>query len=161
MILKFFLNVSKKAQRERFLERLDKPEKNWKFSLADAQERKHWKAYQDAYEDAIRSDGHQVRAVVRGARPTRSGSRASWWPAALYEALAKLRLRYPDVGPEKKKELAAARAELVGESGAVVRAQQAPGRARRRNASVAKWRRRPPARSRRARRRGSGVDRRR
>ncbi len=114
VILKFFLNVSKKAQEERFLERLERPEKNWKFALADAQERKHWKAYMQAYEDAVRATAAKdapwyvvpadkkwfARLVVAG---------------AIYDALAKLRLRYPEVGPEKKKELAAARAELMSE----------------------------------------------
>jgi len=125
VILKFFLNVSKKAQKERFLERLERPEKNWKFSLADAQERKHWRAYMDAYQDAIGETAAQhapwyvvpadkkwfARLVVAG---------------AIYEALAKLRLRYPEVGPEKKKELAAARAELMGETKSVARSKRRP-----------------------------------
>jgi len=53
IILKFFLNVSKETQKERFLERLDRPEKNWKFSSADLTERGFWNDYQDAYERAI------------------------------------------------------------------------------------------------------------
>ncbi len=53
-IVKFFLHVSKKAQKARFLERLEQPEKNWKFSLADAKEREHWDDYMEAYEDMIR-----------------------------------------------------------------------------------------------------------
>src|SRR5687768_8247355 len=53
VIRKFFLHVSKDEQRKRFLERLDRPEKNWKFSLGDVGERSHWKEYQRAYEDAI------------------------------------------------------------------------------------------------------------
>jgi len=115
VVLKFFLNVSKKAQKDRFLERLEKPEKNWKFSLADAQERQHWKAYMDAYQDAIRATAteHAPWYVVPADK--------KWFArvvvaGALYEALAKLRLRYPDVGPEKKKELRAARAQLMGEA---------------------------------------------
>ena len=55
VVLKFFLNVSKAEQKRRFLERLDKPEKNWKFSSADAKERGHWKEYMAAYEDMIRA----------------------------------------------------------------------------------------------------------
>ena len=50
-MLKFFLNVSKKEQKERFLKRIDQPEKNWKFSAADVQERRHWDEYMAAYED--------------------------------------------------------------------------------------------------------------
>jgi PPK2 family polyphosphate:nucleotide phosphotransferase len=54
LILKFFLHVSKKAQKARFLERLDRPDKNWKFSLADARERGYWGRYMKAYEAMIR-----------------------------------------------------------------------------------------------------------
>ncbi len=53
LILKFFLNVSKKEQKKRFLERIDDPTKNWKFSLGDLKERRHWEEYQDAYQAAI------------------------------------------------------------------------------------------------------------
>lgn len=53
VILKFFLNVSKKEQKQRFLERLERPEKNWKFSAADLAERQHWDDYMEVYEDAI------------------------------------------------------------------------------------------------------------
>jgi polyphosphate kinase 2 (PPK2 family) len=54
VILKFFLNVSKEEQRERFLERLDEPAKNWKFSLADISERALWGKYQAAYQELVR-----------------------------------------------------------------------------------------------------------
>lgn len=53
VIIKFFLNVSKNEQKKRFLERIDKPDKNWKFSAGDVAERKYWKQYMKAYEDAI------------------------------------------------------------------------------------------------------------
>jgi PPK2 family polyphosphate:nucleotide phosphotransferase len=127
VILKFFLNVSRKAQKERFLERLERPEKNWKFSLADAQERSHWKAYMNAYEDGIRATASRqapwyivpadkkwfARLVVAG---------------AICDALAKLKLRYPEVGPEKRKELAAARAQLLGETKTAAARKKKPGR---------------------------------
>jgi PPK2 family polyphosphate:nucleotide phosphotransferase len=114
IVLKFFLHVSNQAQRERFLERLGRPEKNWKFSLADAQERQHWKAYMRAYEDAIRETATKeapwyvvpadkkwfARLVVAG---------------AVYDALSRLDLVYPEVGPEKKKELRAAHAAITKE----------------------------------------------
>ena len=107
-ILKFFLNVSKKEQKRRFLERLDLPDKNWKFSEADVRERQLWKQYMECYEDAIR----------RTASPA-----APWYvvPAdnkwftrlvvagAIIDALEKLDLRYPVVDDAKKKELAAAK----------------------------------------------------
>ncbi len=61
VILKFFLHVSKEEQRQRFLERLDEPSKNWKFSMADVEERKRWNDYQNAYEDMIR---HTATAIA-------------------------------------------------------------------------------------------------
>ena len=141
LILKFFLNVSRKAQQERFLERLDKPEKNWKFSLADAQERRHWKAYQDAYQDAI------GRTAAKHAPWYVVPADKKWFArvvvaGAIYEALAKLRLRYPEVGPEKKKELASARAELTGETKAAAARKKRPATKR----ASAKPRRAKPAR---------------
>ncbi len=67
VIRKFFLNVSKKEQKKRFLERLDKPEKNWKFSTADVQEREHWDDYMRAYEETIQQHRLAPGAVVRRA----------------------------------------------------------------------------------------------
>ena len=80
VIRKFFLNVSRAEQKRRFLERLDRQEKNWKFSSADANERGHWKAYMAAYEDMIRETATPARALVSWCPRTRSGLRASWWP---------------------------------------------------------------------------------
>jgi len=116
LLLKFFLNLSHTEQKKRFLERLDTPDKNWKFSTADARERGYWKAYMKAYEDMIRNT----------ATP-----RAPWYvvpadnkwfsrlvvAAAVVEAMAGLDLHYPRVGAEKKKELAAARRILMAEKG--------------------------------------------
>jgi len=65
VILKFFLNVSRREQKKRFMERLDMPDKNWKFSEADAKERQHWKDYMAAYEDAISRDREAVGSLVR------------------------------------------------------------------------------------------------
>jgi len=114
LILKFFLNVSKKEQKRRFLERLELPEKNWKFSLADAKERGHWKDYMRAYEDAIRATAtkHAPWYVVPADK--------KWFArvvvaGAIYDAISKLGLRYPEVGPDKKRELAAARTALLRE----------------------------------------------
>ncbi len=69
VILKFFLHVSKDEQKKRFLERLEEPEKNWKFSMADVEERARWDDYMAAYEDMIRHTAADARAVVR--RPRR------------------------------------------------------------------------------------------
>jgi polyphosphate kinase 2 (PPK2 family) len=114
LILKFFLHVSKEEQKERFLQRLDRPEKNWKFSMADVREREHWDAYQRAYQDMIRSTAapHAPWYVVPADR--------KWFTrlvvaAASHDALDGLKLAYPSVGEEKKQELVAARAELAGD----------------------------------------------
>ena len=128
VIVKFFLNVSRKEQKARFLERLERPEKNWKFALADAHERKHWKEYQEAYEDVIRATAtkHAPWYVVPADK--------KWFArlvvaGAIYDALARLGLRYPVVGQDKKKELAAARTELLNEGKAVKKAKRAEERA--------------------------------
>ena len=89
VIRKFFLNVSKEEQKPRFLERLDEPEKNWKFSVGDVKEREHWDDYMAAYEDTIRAHRHRARAVGRRARrqqvvrPSSSARRSSrlWSPS--------------------------------------------------------------------------------
>lgn len=114
LILKFFLNVSRAEQKKRFLERLDTPDKNWKFSTADARERGYWKAYMKAYEDMIRHSArpHAPWYVVPADN--------KWFTrlvvaAAVVEAMAGLGLHYPRVGAEKKKELAIARRMLIGE----------------------------------------------
>lgn len=120
LILKFFLNVSSKAQKERFLERLDRPEKNWKFSLADAKERGHWNAYQRAYQEMIRSTAapHAPWYVVPADKKWFSRLVVA---AAITEALDRLELAYPKVDEAKKKELAAARAALGGNGGKAAR----------------------------------------
>ena len=117
LVRKFFLHVSRKEQKRRFLERLELPEKNWKFSLADAKERGHWKDYMRAYEDAIRATAtkHAPWYVVPADK--------KWFArvvvaGAIYDAISKLGLRYPEVGPDKKRELAAARTQLLREGAA-------------------------------------------
>ncbi len=76
VIRKFFLHVSKEEQKRRFLERIDEPEKNWKFSPGDVDERAHWDDYMHAYEDAIRAHERAARARGTWCRRTTSGSRA-------------------------------------------------------------------------------------
>ena len=114
VVLKFFLHVSKAEQERRFLARLDEPEKNWKFSPSDVAERRHWKAYQRAYEDAIRATAadHAPWYVVPADH--------KWFTrlvvaAAVVDALAELGLAYPKVDAAKRKALAAARRTLAGE----------------------------------------------
>jgi PPK2 family polyphosphate:nucleotide phosphotransferase len=114
VIRKFFLNVSRGEQKRRFLERIDNPDKNWKFSATDARERGYWNDYMDAYE----------RAIAETATP-----RSPWYvvpadnkwftrivvAAAVIEALDSLDLHYPSVDKAKLKELAAVRKTLMKE----------------------------------------------
>ena len=112
-IVKFFLNVSREEQKKRFLERLDNPDKNWKFSMADARERERWGDYMDAYEEMIRhtASPHAPWYVVPADK--------KWFTrlvvaAAVLEALDDMNLAYPKVDDEKRKELEAARSVLEG-----------------------------------------------
>jgi PPK2 family polyphosphate:nucleotide phosphotransferase len=113
-ILKFFLHVSRKEQKKRFMERLDRSEKNWKFSSADAREREHWDEYMDAYEDAIRhtASAYAPWYVVPANK--------KWFTrlvvaAAVIDALEDLDLHYPKVDEKQRKELEVARALLEAE----------------------------------------------
>ena len=111
-VVKFFLNVSKKEQKRRFLERLEKPQKNWKFSAADLHERAYWDEYQQAYEDMIRNTA--TRSAPWYVVPADN----KWFTrcvvaAAVIETLDRLGLDYPKVAPAKQKELLAAKAALL------------------------------------------------
>jgi PPK2 family polyphosphate:nucleotide phosphotransferase len=111
-ILKFFLHLSKEEQRKRFLERIDDPEKNWKFSSTDIEERRYWKQYAKAYEACL------------GATSTR---RAPWYvvPAddkrnarlivshVIVDALKRLDIRYPRSDAKHRRELRAIRRQLA------------------------------------------------
>jgi len=115
IILKFFLHVSREEQKKRFMERLDNPEKNWKFSPADVHERQFWSAYMHAFNEAIRATAskHAPWYIVPADN--------KWFTrllvaAAIVEAVEKLELTYPKVDAKKRKELAAARAVLAGEA---------------------------------------------
>jgi PPK2 family polyphosphate:nucleotide phosphotransferase len=112
VIRKFFLHLSKKEQKRRFLARLDEPEKHWKFSAADIQERECWDDYQEAYEDMIRhTASKQAPWYVVPADN-------KWFThlvvaAAIVQTLEELDLCYPKVDGEKLKEIAAARRILL------------------------------------------------
>jgi PPK2 family polyphosphate:nucleotide phosphotransferase len=114
LILKFFLNVSKKEQKKRFLERLEKPDKNWKFSLADLNERAYWSKYQRAYEEAIRhtASEHAPWFIVP--------ADTKWFTkvvvaAALVDGMASLGLEFPKPAPRELKDLKVAKARLLAE----------------------------------------------
>ena len=114
IILKFFLHVSRKEQNKRFMERLDDPQKHWKFSPSDIHERKFWGDYMSAFESAIRATATK---------------RAPWYvvpadnkwftrlvvAAAVVEAVEELDLAYPKIDDQKKRELATAREALSRE----------------------------------------------
>jgi PPK2 family polyphosphate:nucleotide phosphotransferase len=113
-ILKFFLHVSRKEQKKRFMDRLDEPEKNWKFSASDVKEREFWSDYMHAFEEAIGATAskHAPWFVVPADN--------KWFTrlvvaAAIVDAVEDLGLAYPKVDPAKRKELAAARAALARE----------------------------------------------
>ena len=112
VIRKFFLNLSKKEQKRRFLERLEEPEKNWKFSAADIRERKYWDDYQDAYEDMIRNTATEEAPWYVVPADNKWFTRLVV-SAVLVETLESLDLSYPKVDTEKRKELEAAKKILL------------------------------------------------
>jgi PPK2 family polyphosphate:nucleotide phosphotransferase len=112
VIRKFFLHVSRGEQKKRFLERLDNPDKHWKFSQADLAERKLWNGYMEAYEDMIRNTATKCAPWYVVPADNKWFTRVVV-AAAVIETLASLGLEYPEVGPEKLKELAAAKRALT------------------------------------------------
>jgi PPK2 family polyphosphate:nucleotide phosphotransferase len=116
VIRKFFLHLSKKEQKRRFLARLEEPEKNWKFSAADIHERKYWDDYQKAYEDMIHNTAtrHAPWYVIPADNKWFTHLAVS---AAIVETLEELGLAYPKVDATKRKELQAARQTLVKKLG--------------------------------------------
>jgi PPK2 family polyphosphate:nucleotide phosphotransferase len=114
LIRKFFLHVSKEEQKKRFLERLEDPKKNWKFSMADVNERGFWKDYQEAYQEMIQNTAtkHAPWFVVPADN--------KWFTrlivaSAIIQALDELHLSFPQVDKAKKKELEAVRASLLAQ----------------------------------------------
>ena len=110
-IRKFFLNVSKKEQKRRFLERLDNPAKNWKFSAADVRERKHWDEYQSAYEKMIRNTATEHAPWVVVPADNKWFSRLLV-VATVVDALSEMNLEYPKLSEEELAALKAARKQL-------------------------------------------------
>lgn len=112
VILKFFLHVSQDEQRKRFLERIDRTEKNWKFSAADVAERAHWQDYMEAYEDAIR------HTATPGAPWYVVPADHKWFTrlvvaSAVVESLAALDPSYPVLGPNEQRALRVAKRALL------------------------------------------------
>ena len=110
--IKFFLNLSKKEQKKRFLARIDEPKKNWKFSVADFKERALWDDYQQAFEDMLNntSSEHAPWFVIP--------SDNKWFARlaiseAICTVLERLKLKFPDIGDESRAELLKIREELL------------------------------------------------
>jgi PPK2 family polyphosphate:nucleotide phosphotransferase len=126
VVLKFFLNVSKQEQRQRFLDRLEEPAKNWKFSMADVAERKLWDKYQAAYQDMIRHTSsrdapwHVVPADHKWFARVVIGS-------TIVNALDNLDLQFPKVDAATLDEFKNVRAALANEGESAVRKQVSGG----------------------------------
>ena len=115
IILKFFLNVSKSVQRKRFLERIDSPEKNWKFSASDLQERRFWDDYMNAYEEVFNHTSTEFAPwyIVPADR--------KWFTRLIVadiicQKLQELNLQYPKISEEYKRKLSEAKKALEAES---------------------------------------------
>jgi PPK2 family polyphosphate:nucleotide phosphotransferase len=114
VIRKFFLNVSKKEQKKRFLERIELKDKNWKFSMADAKERGFWSKYMDAYDDMIRNTATKHAPWVVVPADNKRLARLIVAAAAV-DALEDMNLVFPKVSAAQKKDLEAARNALESE----------------------------------------------
>jgi len=115
IVLKFFLNVSKSVQRKRFLERIDSPEKNWKFSASDLQERRFWDDYMNAYEEVFNHTSTEFAPwyIIPADR--------KWFTRLIVadiicQKLQELNLQYPKISEEYKRKLSAAKKALEAEN---------------------------------------------
>jgi PPK2 family polyphosphate:nucleotide phosphotransferase len=111
-IVKIFLHLSKEEQRKRFLSRIDEPEKNWKFSMADIHERKYWKSYVDAFESCLQATS--TRHAPWYAVPADDKENARLIVSQIVvEALRELKMAYPKTTAKRREELLAIRKALV------------------------------------------------
>jgi PPK2 family polyphosphate:nucleotide phosphotransferase len=111
-IIKFFLHLSKEEQRKRFLERIDKPEKNWKFSLADFEERKFWKQYRHAYEECLSATSTRNSPWYVVPADDKANARLIIAQIVL-ETFKSLKLAYPKSSAEHQRELQLIRKQLM------------------------------------------------
>ena len=111
-VVKFFLHLSKKEQKRRFLERAETPKKNWKFSASDMAERAYWDEYQSAYEDMIRNTATKEAPWYVVPADNKWFSRVIV-AAAVIDTLVSLKVAYPKVDQEKFKEIATAKRALL------------------------------------------------
>ena len=115
VILKFWLNVSKEEQRQRFLARIEEPEKNWKFSASDVEERSHWDDYMGAFEDALNATSQPWApwyAIPADNKPYMRFCVAE----TIVNTMRSLGLKYPPVGAEALLELKEMREILDGDA---------------------------------------------
>jgi len=111
-ILKFFLHLSKNQQRKRFLERIDEPDKNWKFSLADIHGRKYWKDYTNAYEECLRATGtHDAPWYIVPADDKENARLIV--SRIVIQSLKELKMEYPETTPKRRRELKSIGAQLT------------------------------------------------
>lgn len=115
-VIKFFLHLSKEEQRQRFLARIDEPEKNWKFSIADIQERKHWDAYQQAYADALAATSTDDAPWYVVPADDKENARLIV-SQVIVETLKDMKLDYPATTDERRQELLGIRKQLEAEEG--------------------------------------------
>jgi len=115
VIRKLYLHVSKEEQERRFMERIENPEKNWKFSASDVKERQHWDDYMEAFEDMIRNTATKEAPWYVVPADNKWFTRLVV-AAAIIDALASLDLHYPKVDEKKLEELAAAKKTLLSEN---------------------------------------------
>lgn len=115
IILKFFLHLSKKEQKKRFIERIDDPKKNWKFSSGDIKERSFWNDYQNAYEDALSNTSADYAPWFVIPADNKWFTRLAI-AEILYLRFESLHLTYPEVSPEEKGILEIAKQELLAEN---------------------------------------------
>jgi len=114
VIMKFFLNVSKQEQKKRFLERIDDPSKNWKFSLSDLKERAHWDEYQKAYEEALSATSTDYAPWYVIPADDKWFTRLAI-ASIIAKKFATLKINYPIVSQAQKEELQKAKVQLMNE----------------------------------------------
>jgi len=114
LVCKFFLNVSAKEQKKRFLERIDNPDKNWKFSASDAKERKYWKEYMNAYEELIKHTATKKSPWYVVPADNKAFARIVV-ASAIIDTLDSIGLEYPKVSKEKIAQLGDVKKELLAE----------------------------------------------
>ena len=114
-VIKFFLHLSKEEQRKRFLERIDEPDKNWKFSQADIEERQFWKQYMQAYEECLSATSTKVSPWHIVPADDKKNARLIVSQIIL-KAFKGLKMSYPETDETRRKELLGIRQQLVTES---------------------------------------------